>query len=63
MTTPGGSLTAPLACAVFEQLKTIIEQERAVAAIVVAVVDVVADFVVVVDVVAVVHEEGTRPQP
>ena len=36
----------------FEQLKTIIEQETAVAAIVVAVVDVVAD--VVVDVVAVV---------
>ena len=38
----------------FEQLKTIIEQETAVAAIVVAVVDVVADFVAVVAVVVVV---------
>ena len=47
----GGLPDSPPRVRGFEQLKTIIEQETAVAAIVVAVVDVVAD-VVVVDVVA-----------
>ena len=51
---PGGLPDSPPRVRGFEQLKTIIEQETAVAAIVVAVVDVVADFVAVVAVVVVV---------
>ena len=50
---PGGLPDSPPRVRGFEQSKTIIEQETAVAAIVVAVVDVVADFVAVVDVVVV----------
>ena len=51
---PGWLLDSPPRVRGFEQLKIIIEQETAVAAIVVAVVDVVADFVAVVVVVFVV---------